>query len=122
MAYRIIKNLSFILVVVSFVSSCYYDIESELYGTLDCPTPEVISYADDLNMIIIQNCATSSCHSSTGSAPGDFSTYDGVKQKVDDGSFQFAVIEQRIMPPSGPLNPCDIHLLQVWIERGANNN
>ena len=101
------------------VSSCYYDVESELYPE-PCEVRESPTYNDQIAPLIAQNCAVPGCHSSTDQgAPRVFESYDAVVQAIDDGIFQMQVITNKEMPPSGPLPPCDIQLLEAWLAEGT---
>ena len=85
----------------------------------ECDTTQY-AFSGQISTIIERNCATSSnCHGS-GTAYGDFTTYEGISQ-------QAYAIEQRAiiyknMPPAGPLSDCDMLLLKKWIDNGAENN
>ena len=84
------------------------------------------SYSNDIEPIISNSCALSGCHVA-GFSRGDFTTYEGLKAKVDDGSVKTRAIDQMNMPPansSGPtsLNDNQLELLTCWIEAGAPDN
>lgn len=90
------------------------------YANLDCSTISS-AYNANIRPIINANCMSSGCHNA-GSVHGDFSTYAGVKAKVDNGSMNTRVLEDKNMPPSGPL-PLDARKkIKCWIENGAPNN
>ena len=110
----------FYLIALTALSSCYYDIESELYP--NCNVPESVSYELDIQPIISGNCAISGCHVQGGTGPGDFSTYNPLKARVDNGTFEEEVISARTMPPSGSLGECNILIIQAWLDAGAPNN
>lgn len=122
MAARITRLSLYLLFFIALFSSCYYDVEDELYQTINCDLPETVSYELDIAPLVNNNCATSSCHSSSGLAPGNFSNFDGLKQVADNGSLNQVVLQEQSMPPSGPLAPCDQQLIKKWIDEGATNN
>jgi hypothetical protein len=73
--------------------------------------------------ILNTNCTFSGCHN-TGSVNGDFTSYAGIKLKVDNGTFSNRVLVTKDMPPnytSGPssLSDCDLIKLKKWINLGA---
>lgn len=107
------------------LSGCYYDNEEELYQYYyqqnACDTSS-ISFSGDIFPIIQGNCATVGCHVAGGSAPGIFSNYAGVMDKVNNGSFENRVLIQRDMPPAGALTDCQINLIQAWLNAGAPDN
>jgi len=82
-----------------------------------------VTYTDSIQPIISANCATPGCHD-IGSLNGDFTTYVGVKAKVDNGSFQARVIDgtPSPMPPTGLLPAQEINKLKCWLAAGAPNN
>lgn len=80
-----------------------------------------VTYSATVKPITDNNCAISGCHAA-GSGNGDFTTYAGLKAKVDNGSFKKRVIEDKTMPPSGPLPASDIEKLQCWLDAGAPEN
>ncbi len=74
--------------------------------------------------IIDNNCATVGCHNAAWVGK-DFSTYAGVKQIVDNGSFKKRVFDGNpsFMPaPSGITNDADLEKLKCWIAQGAKEN
>ncbi len=71
--------------------------------------------------IITNNCATSiSCHGA-GSV-NDYTTYAGIKAKVDNGTFELRVLRNLNMPPAAPLPECERVILQKWLDDGAPDN
>jgi hypothetical protein len=100
------------------MSSCYYDLESELYPG-PCEVPEVPTYSADIQLIIAENCSTSGCHDSGGNAPGNFMEFAGLQAKVNDGSFEQEVLINLAMPPSGGLSQCELTIIETWIANGA---
>lgn len=105
------------------LSSCYYDIESELYPE-GCDTPQIVSYEQDVQPIIDLNCAISGCHALGGEAPMLLVSYEGIKEIIESGDFEFRVFEslEDPMPPSGQLGDCDQELILRWINQGALDN
>lgn len=101
------------------LGGCYYDVESVLYPDSDCTVPETVDYTTHVAPIIAAKCAIGSCHVSSGTAPGDLATTAALESMINDGSFQDRVIVVKDMPKSGPLPPCEILILQKWIDEGA---
>ena len=84
------KLLFFVIIVLSgyLLNGCYYDNAEELYpGSLNCDVSN-LSYDLVIKPIIDSNCAISGCHVS-GTGRKDLSTYQGVKDVVDDGRRHF---------------------------------
>jgi len=78
-------------------------------------------YSSDIKPIIEGSCLSSGCHNS-GSANGDFTTYPGLKAKVDNGSLDNRVIQQKNMPLTGALSMDDLKKIKCWLNSGAPNN
>ena len=99
----------------------------------DNPEPEGIdctgsdpSYMNDILPIVNATCALAGCHEA-GFVNGDFTTYDGLKSKVDNGSLLQRAVEDKEMPPANSNGPTElteeqIKLFNCWIEDGAPNN
>ena len=106
-----------------FLVSCYYDNEEELFAEIrnNCDTTNV-TYALEVENIIIGSCAISGCHVPGGTGNGDFLSFDGVNAKVKNRSFERRVILEQNMPPNGSLSACELNQLRTWINQGALNN
>ena len=118
----------FILAFIVLLSSCYYDVEEELYPGDICDTSSV-SFANQISTTIATYCL--SCHSqaSASSLGGGiaFSEYSGVKAQVDNGKLISAVTHDgsaSSMPKGAgtKIPSCDISFLRTWIAAGAPNN
>lgn len=107
-----------LLFSVMILSSCYYDLESELYPE-PCEVPETPTYTANIELLINSQCATPSCHVAGGNANGNFETFNGVSNKVDNGSFEQEVLINQSMPPNGTLSACDLELIETWLATGA---
>ncbi|MBP6313514.1 MAG: hypothetical protein WAR83_09690 [Flavobacteriales bacterium] len=115
---------SLVLMMIGFLTGCYYDVEEELYPNKFCVVGDATManyYTEQVAPIIETRCAIPGCHVAGGSAPGNFLQYTEVKARVDDGKIQLLVFDQRSMPPSGVLPSCDILKLQAWVAAGAPN-
>ncbi len=130
MKYSIFYLWLLLLVTFCYLPSCTYD-----KGDLPKPIPitTTISYVSDIKPIMVTYCygqGTQTCHvtSSNQGASGDFTTYAGLKAKVDNGTIQSRVINLGgDMPPSystGPiaLAPDDLEKLKTWVNNGAQDN
>ena len=94
----------------------------QIFYSCNHESPErVIYYQQSVKPIIESSCAVSNCHVA-GFMPGDFTTYEGIREKVVKGSFQQLVIIQRIMPPDIPLREEDIQTIDQWIKSGYPDN
>ena len=114
------KKIKLILFTLALYS-CYNDNEEELYGPVSCDVSNV-TYSNEVIAIINSSCATTGCHVSGGTGPGNFTSYNDLKATVDNGTFENRVLIQKTMPPSTPLSDCDLQILQTWLDEGALQN
>lgn len=89
-----------------------------------CDTTNV-KYSTVIKGIINNKCQ--GCHSGTSAGGGfDFSSYGGVKARVDDGRLWGAVnhmIGYSPMPKNGTkLSSCELSQIKKWMDAGAPNN
>ena len=91
----------------------------------EMPTPSVtceynshdLKYSGIIKSIIDNNCV--SCHVAGGPGNGDFTTYEGIKPKIDAGTFRQRVIVKGDMPVGAALAPCDLNALHDWLNANA---
>lgn len=116
---KVFLTITTIVMISIATEGCYYDNEEELYPITDSTE---ITYTKNIQPIIANNCAIPGCHVPGGSGSGDFTSYSGVKAKVDNGTFHQRVIVEKTMPPAGPLGNNQLQILEKWINAGAPNN
>lgn len=109
----------------ALMSACFFDTEEDLYEFYyeanQCDTTQ-ITYLEHIEPIIRGKCATTGCHVAGGTGNGIFESYEGVKDKVNDGSLLRRTVVNQDMPPSGPLSDCQMKQIQAWIALGAPEN
>jgi hypothetical protein len=106
---------------MSTLAGCYYDTEDLIYPSSQptaCDTNGT-TFSGSVSGIISQNCATSGCHSNGNKSP-DLSSYSTITSNIS--RVKARAIDDKTMPPSGALHPCDILKLQDWINQGTPNN
>jgi uncharacterized membrane protein len=111
--------LLFSVGVVS-VYSCTYKKGDVVPSVEKCDS---VSYVSEIRSITTTYCQPihgSGCHEA-GSAVGDYSTYSGLKAKVDNGSLYNRVVDSRTMPPAG-LTDDNVKKINCWLKQGALNN
>lgn len=67
--------------------------------------------------IIATYCWAAGCHG-TGATNGDFTSYDGIKARLNDNSFEVQIFETRAMPQNESLPDSILATLQCWLENG----
>jgi hypothetical protein len=124
------------LLAASLCWSCSFnsiedDLLPEPIDFCDPADTSTISFQDTIFPIFTRYCsnqANGDCHWTGASIPKpDYTTYAGIKQKIDEGRIQDRLFTQGTMPPSNSNGPqtvseCDKTLIQKWIAQGALNN
>lgn len=82
------------------------------------------SYAQSIAPIIQTRCALPGCHNGDSVSVGNFSNYDEIKIRVDNGQFKIKVFDTKSMPPASlPALPSgEYNKLKCWFDSGAPNN
>ena len=112
-----------LLMIAVGSSSCYFDKEETLYPSISNCDSTQFTYNATIAPMLQTRCGNAACHGA-GSPFGDFSTYNGLMAKVNNGSFKSRVIDQKNMPPMGSptLSACDYSKISKWLNAGAPNN
>lgn len=107
---------------ISIHSSCYKDNKASMYpSTAACDT-NTVTWANDIQPLVNNSCATSGCHDASGAGGYALNTYAGVKTMVDKQRF-IAVMVNGTMPKGGAtMDACSINKVRAWINRGALQN
>lgn len=82
-----------------------------------------ISYSKTIAPITEEKC--NDCHSANGSGAGDFTTYAGLREKVDNNSIYDRIETLRDMPTPGSgyeLTDTERNEYVAWIKQGAKYN
>jgi len=115
-----------LIVPVSVINGCYYDVEEELYPATGavCDTSNV-TYTLTVKPILDQNCNV--CHSNAsqqGSVILD--SYADVAAQASSGKLMGAITHDpqfSAMPQGGAmLNDCNILKIGKWVQEGSPNN
>lgn len=109
-------------ITVVTIASCTKDKgDLAINPYLNCDT---IHFSQTVAPIISQFCSTTpGCHVPSGVGP-DYTTYAGLKIKLDAGVFQNRIFNLRDMPqtPNPPLADSTLQKLQCWVNQGYPNN
>ena len=119
---RIISFLT--LAQIFFICGCYYDVEEDLYPTLDCQV-ENMSLMNDIMPILGTDCM--GCHSAAANFGNvTLEGYSELLKYVNDGSLIGVVKHDAGFSPmpkgAAKLLDCEIEKIQSWIAEGALNN
>ena len=112
------------LIIVLGMGSCYYDVEEELYPTIECAT-EDIQYQRDILPILVDNCLN--CHSAAANFGNiTLEGYDRLIPFIENNELVGAIKHSAgfsPMPKNAPkLLDCEIEKIEAWIDAGALNN
>lgn len=113
------------IVVISSISSCYYDNEEYLYPNQPlCDTLQV-SYSAHVAPVMALHC--NSCHSASAPSAGIVTdNYNSLRTIALNGRLPGAINHRpgySPMPKGGnKLNNCDLARIDAWIRKGAPDN
>lgn len=113
-----------IIFLLIFFQACTFDkTEPEIpFVPTLCDSLDV-TFSQKINPIIQNNCSNAGCHDSNANGTwGDFTSYVGIKEKIDNGSFRNRVLVQKNMPPSGGLTAAELQEIECWLNDAAPNN
>jgi len=111
-------------IALTAVSSCYYDVEEELYLDTACDTLDV-TFSTVVQPIIADNCLN--CHSSAANFGGvTLEGHSNLKNYVENGKLLGVIRHETgfpAMPQGAPqLVECTIQKIEKWVQEGAPNN
>ncbi len=121
------------LLVIGLEYACKTDKLDEPKPDPDCVNYDA-TYEGEIKAIIDFNCAHSGCHLSGGGAPGDFRTYNGMSNYMNDAGIRESVVllrndPEQGMPPNwntndGPkdLSDEEFKIIECWINAGYQKN
>jgi hypothetical protein len=121
----LISNIVFFIITISILlfSSCK---PTNIEGCPDIP-----SFSSQVQPIIINNCATASCHGFNGFAPFTLITYEQIDSLAMTGLLLLSVKHQtpKPMPRTNPFLPDAtrlpdslIQIIECWVNQGRPNN
>ncbi|MEO8086580.1 MAG: hypothetical protein ABI763_07160 [Bacteroidota bacterium] len=108
------------IIAVSAIASCTKDKADDPNACIYKSSE--IRYNGLISSIINTSCANnSSCHGTnqTQEGGGEYTSYDLIKEKVDNGSFKSRVFDLKDMPQGSSLSACDLKKLKEWYDAGA---
>ncbi len=114
------KKLSTLFIFAFLFSNCTSDSTDDL----TIPVPVVITYAQNVKMIMDTSCATSGCHNAASNTAGlTLETYPQVKDAfVSRNALVRMESTTASMPPSGNLPATSIQILKNWRDQGYLEN
>lgn len=119
-------GISLFFCALSLITSCYYDVESELYPfSSSCDTTNVTYQLTVKPVLERNNCI--SCHNtSLSSGNVNLDNYDAILPYVNSGKLLSSVSHDGKASPMpqgmAKIQDCDIRKIAIWINKGAPNN
>jgi hypothetical protein len=120
-------TIFFTVIGLSIFTACTKDIgpNPELAVIQDSSSVvcDSVTFTNDIKPIFDGKCI--SCHvtGTPSGAPWDFTTYQGIKDRADDGTIRNRVLILHDMPQGGPPLPqTEMDLIKCWLDAGAPNN
>lgn len=113
-----------LLAIATAMAGCYYDVEEEIYPTLECQT-DGVTYSGVVLPILQNNCFV--CHSAAANFGNiTLEGYQNLKIRVDNGQLLGAIRHKSgfsPMPQGAPqLVECNIQKIEAWVAQGAPEN
>ena len=130
------KKITLVSATVLVLAGCYNDKYDKLYpqpASTTCDTNTTISYANDIQPIIVANCydpSAGNCHNAAGSSTSDYNyeIFSVLQTNALNGYILSDITWNPMrghsdMPLNGTQLPaCDIDKIARWITEGAPNN
>ncbi len=109
-------------------TACYRDNVEELYPDADlfsqCDTTSTITYSGHITTLMQNYCY--SCHGGTSPSSGfSLDSYSEIQPYAASGELMHRIHGDpgwNRMPPSFPLNQCQMRTFELWVNAGAPNN
>jgi cytochrome c553 len=112
------------MISIVFLSSCYYDVEEQLYPNGGCQTANMSLQANVLP-ILVRSCYA--CHDAvTNNGNVTIEGYAELSKYITNGKLMGSIRQANgfiAMPQGAPkLSDCEISKIEQWIVQGALNN
>lgn len=126
-----LRHYTYVLCVfsalISLLQGCYYDVDSELYGTNASCTDTIATYNGSVKKIVNNYCATASCHAGASpSASIGLDSYQLCKTSASQGEFYCSINWNsgcsQMPKNSSKLSDCQINTLSRWKTNGFPEN
>ena len=119
-----LKITSASVIFMLIFTGCYYDIEEEIYPSIECLTLDM-SYTNDILPIIEMDCYV--CHSTAANFGNvTLEGYDGISKYVATGTLLGVIKHEPGFSPmpknQAQILQCEIEKIEAWITQGALNN
>ncbi len=111
-----------LLFIVVVIFSCSKDVQVQVLVPPNGCDSAQMHYGSDIKPIISSYCSYSGCHSPGGEGAFDYTTYEGIANRLRAGR----VLDRLALPVEDPLHmpehtemlPCDLYKLRRWIIQG----
>jgi len=122
---NIIQSTLF-LMTIGFMTSCYYDVESELYPNKPACDTLNVTYKLTIKPVLERNNCLN-CHNTGLSSGGvNLDNYSSLAPTIASGKLLSSVNHDgkaSKMPQGGAkISDCDLKKIEIWIKNGAPDN
>ena len=123
---KVLRTIKFVIAFgfVLLAKSCYYDVDEEIYPSVECQSSDM-SYTTDVIPLIEMNCYV--CHAANinfGNITLD--SYESILEHVNNGKLLGAIKHAEGFTPmpqnNSKLLDCQIEKIESWINDGAPDN
>ena len=121
---KLLKSF-FVIGIVIFMQSCYYDNVEDLSPQLPVCDTTNITYSNSVWPVINSNCT--GCHG--GNAPAGnirLENYNDISSAANNGSLLGTIKHENGWSPmpkgGGKLNNCDFAKIETWVNQGTPDN
>ena len=116
---KLFKILLSISLVVIVVFACKKDEDPKIDPPKDNCENTAYTYENDIKAIINSNCNVTGCHDGVNKDRKPMTNYDELKKLVDAGGVRTRALENKSMPPNGPLSQTMQDKLDCWMKDGS---
>jgi len=105
------------MILLLSISSCKKDEDREAV----CEDGSSPTYDSEMRTFVESKCAVSSCHS-YGSSDGNYSTYLGMEEDINNGKISNRVLDSQDMPKNSTLSQDELNKFKCWADNGYSEN
>lgn len=109
-------TITLIAISIATIIGCTTSKNTALTPEVTAQIPELITFEKHIKPITIKYCSGGYCHHGT---PSHWSTYENIKQIVDNGELKEEVIDEKSMPRFKKLPALEYQMIKKWLETGA---
>jgi|TARA_B110000967_G_C18892051_1_gene568087 hypothetical protein len=106
-----------IMIFLFSISSCKKDEDREAV----CENGSSPTYDSEMRTFVESKCAVSGCHV-YGSTDGNYSTYSGMEEDINNGKISNRALDSQNMPKNATLSQDELNKFKCWAENDYREN